>query len=77
MSDLIQEGHVGLLERRDASSRSARCGSRRMRPRWIRASIQDYILRNGPSCAAEVFGAKALFFNLRRLRARLSKTTAR
>src|SRR4029078_4598423 len=41
---------------------------------WIRASIQDYILRNWSIVVAGTSSAqKALFFNLRRLRARLSR----
>ena len=41
---------------------------------WIRASIQDYILRNWSIVRGGTSSAqKALFFNLRRLRARMSQ----
>ena len=41
---------------------------------WIRASIQDYILRNWSIVRGGTSSAqKALFFNLRRLRAKLAR----
>ena len=44
---------------------------------WIRASMQDYILRNWSIVRGGTSSAqKALFFNLRRLRARLAPTAA-
>src|SRR5690606_32194284 len=43
---------------------------------WIRASIQDYILRNWSIVRGGTSSSqKALFFNLRRLRARLAQST--
>ena len=74
MGDLVQEGHLGLLEAaaRFAPDREVRFST--YAAWWVRAAMQDYVLRNWSVVRGGTSSAqKALFFNLRRLRARLAR----
>jgi len=72
MSDLVQEGAVGLMQAaaRFEPEREVRFST--YAAWWIRSAMQDYILRNWSVVRTGTTAAqKALFFNLRRLRARI------
>lgn len=72
MADLIQEGNAGLLEaaRRFDPEREVRFST--YATWWILAAIQEYLVRNVSIVRIGTTPAqKALFFNLRRLRARI------
>jgi len=77
LADMMQEGHVGLLEAaaRFEPEREVRFST--YAAWWIRAAIQDYVLRNWSIVRGGTSSAqKSLFFNLRRLKAQLAQAAA-
>ena len=73
IGDLIQEGNIGLMEAaaRFDPERNARFST--YGSWWIMAAIQDYILRHNSTVRVATTPAqRRLFFNLRRVRARMA-----
>lgn len=72
MSDLVQEGNVGLMQAasRFEPERGVRFST--YAAWWVRSAMQDFVLRNWSIVRTGTTSVqKALFFNLRRLRAKI------
>jgi len=78
MSDLIQEGTLGLLQAasRFEPERNVRFST--YASWWIRSAMQDFVLRNWSIVRTGTTAThKTLFFNFRRLRARIEEASGR
>ena len=78
LGDLVQEGNIGLMQAaaRFEPERNLRFST--YASWWIRAAVQDFVLRNWSIVRTGTTAAqKTLFFNLRRLRAKLAGSDGR
>jgi RNA polymerase sigma-32 factor len=78
MADLVQEGAVGLMQAADRFDPDRGVRFSTYAGWWVRAAMQDFVLRNWSIVRTGTTSAgKSLFFNLRRLRARLGDLEGR
>ena len=77
MSDLVQEASLGLMKAADKFDPDRGVRFSTYAVWWIKASIQDYVMRNWSMVRTGSTSAqKSLFFNLRRVQAQLEREFA-